>query len=61
MKDERKILDADINIMINKLRAERFIAGDNDTGDKHKVANISANFRKIIKSLNRISGGQGGD
>ncbi len=46
MKDERNILDADINILINKLRGEQFIAGVNDTGDKHKLANISANFCK---------------
>ncbi len=32
---------------------ENLIAGVNDTGDKHKVANISANFRENLKS-NRI-------
>ncbi len=41
MKDERNILDADINILINKLRGEQLIAGLVDTGDKHKDAELS--------------------
>ncbi len=40
--------------------AEQFITGVNDTGDKHSFANISANFRKNSKKLQRNTWGPGG-